>query len=167
LGASAADDAGALLSSPFEHDPNFIRPPTRFSDGSWPVFYSAIEPETAEKERAHWCRREIQPQPPERIHRFHYRQLRCRVRGKGFDVRPKINEWIFLAGEDSAYPDCRSLAQEAINAGGDMMLCPSARRPTGTTVPVFVVHVLSEPSLAGIVVIEINVSGEIRIARSH
>jgi hypothetical protein len=105
LGASAADDAGALLSSPFEHDPNFIRPPTRFSDGSWPVFYSAIEPETAEKERAHWCRR--------------------------------------------------------------MMLCPSARRPTGTTVPVFVVHVLSEPSLAGIVVIEINVSGEIRIARSH
>lgn len=160
--ASSADDVADLLTSPFAAD--YTPPPTRFTDGTWKVFYSAIEPETCEAERGYWCARELQPNP-RTPQRFHFREMRCRVTGPGFDVRPMQGEWPFLTGDDSTYPKCQELAQEARGAKADAMLCPSARRAGGSTVPVFVQIALSDAAIVGSVVIQVDVQGNTAVSR--
>src|SRR5262245_2775764 len=64
LGLQSAEDATTLLDTPFREDTTYKPLSTRFSDSSWRVFYSALEPETADAERAHWCRKEAQSTPP-------------------------------------------------------------------------------------------------------
>ena len=78
IGGDNSNDAVLMLNTPFEINPSYRPSPTRFSDGNWRVFYSALEVETAEKERGYWCSREIQSDPPAQRH-FHYRELRCRL----------------------------------------------------------------------------------------
>jgi hypothetical protein len=163
LGLQSAEDAASLLDTPFREDTAYRQPPTRFSDGSWRVFYSALEPETAERERAHWCRKEAQSRPPT-SRRFHYRELRCRLDGNGYDLRPKHADWPFLTG-DTTYPPCQALAREAKEAGATAILSPSARRSGGTTAPVFVRQILSAATILSLVVIEIEASGETRVIR--
>lgn len=159
---SSADDVAVLLTSPFDAD--YTPPPTRFTDGSWKVFYSAIEPETCEAERGYWCARELQSNPPT-SQRFYFRELRCRANGTGFDVRPMQEEWPFLTGDDSSYPKCQELAREARVAKADALLCPSARRAGGSTVPVFVQAALSGAVIVGSVVIQIDEQGNNIVSR--
>jgi hypothetical protein len=159
----SAEDATTLLETPFFEDPSYTPRPTRFSDSTWRVFYSALELETAEHERGHWCGKEAQPKPAT-LRRFHFRQLRCRVNGSGYDLRPKRMEWPFLTGDDT-YPPCQALAKEAKAAAASTMLCPSARHENGTTTPVFVREVLSEPAILGVTILELSPSGEIDIIR--
>jgi hypothetical protein len=163
LGFQSTEEAATLLDSPFREDTDYKPRPTRFSDGSWRVFYSALEPETAEAERAHWCRKEAQSIPP-RPHRFHYRELRCRLNGNGYDLRPRHGDWPFLTG-DNTYPPCQALGREAKEAGASAMLSPSARRTGGTTAPVFVRQILSTPTILGVVILQIEESGETRVIR--
>lgn len=61
LGGVGESEAVNMLDSPFAVNPvtPFKPDPTRYSDGSWRVFYSAIEPETAQEEKAYWCRRSL------------------------------------------------------------------------------------------------------------
>jgi hypothetical protein len=161
LEASTAEAAVTLLDAPFRSYTNYKPRPTRFSDGSWPVFYSALEPETAEAERGHWCRKEVQSTPPVSW-RFHYRRLQCRLNGSGYDVRPKSIDWPFLTG-DNTYLPCQALAKEVKGVGASAMLCPSARRETGTTLPIFVREMLSEAEVLGVVILQIEPSGEITV----
>ena len=42
-----------LLNDPFRPKPHLNQRPTRYSDGSWRVFYSALERETSEQEAGH------------------------------------------------------------------------------------------------------------------
>jgi hypothetical protein len=76
------------------------------------------------------------------------------------------NEWPFLTGDTSAYPQCQEIAQEARTAGGESMLCPSARRENGTTSPVFILEVLSDATLLGVVVIQIDENGTMSAIRN-
>ena len=162
--ANSADDVAILLASPFDTAGNYTPSPTRFSDGTWRVFYSAIEPETCAAEVSYWCSRNVQSAPPTQ-RRFYYRELRCQVTGNGFDVRPMHQEWPFLTGDNSAYPQCQELAREARNSGADAMLCPSARRPGGSTVPVFVQQVLSNAAILGQVIIQTDNQGNATVSR--
>ena len=164
LGATDTADALTLLDAPFRIDSRYRPHPTRFTDGTWRVFYSALEPETVENEVAHWCRKEFQSQPPA-LRRFHYKHLQCRLDGQAFDVRPRLKNWSFLTG-DNTYPECQALAAEAKSRGVDAILCPSARRPGGTTAPVFERRALSDPTIRDGIVLEIEASGEIRIVRA-
>jgi RES domain-containing protein len=165
LKADSDDDALVLLNSPFVQRPGYKPEPTRFSDGTWRVFYSALEANTCEAEVAYWCRKTVQSHPATQ-RRFYYRQLRCRLRGRGYDVRPKVDEWAFLTGDSSSYPDCHKLAQEARDVQADAMLCPSARQEGGSTSPVFERHVLSDESLHELVSILIEVDGSVRVDRA-
>jgi RES domain len=80
------------------------------------------------------------------------------------DLRPKHADWPFLTG-DTTYPPCQALAREAKEAGATAILSPSARRTGGTTSPVFVRQILSAATILGVVIIEIEASGETRIIR--
>jgi RES domain-containing protein len=163
LGTSGSTDAITLLETPFKAYSSYKPSPTRFTNGTWRVFYSALETETAEHERAHWCRKELRSQPPI-SRRFHYRHLQSRLSGQGFDVRPRHKDWPFLTDDDT-YPQCQALASEAKSREADALLCPSARRPGGTTAPVFERYALSNPTILGVVVLEIEASGGTQIVR--
>jgi hypothetical protein len=166
LGMSGADDAEFMLNAPFQDDPttSYKLRPTRFSDGTWKVFYSALETETAEAEMAYWCRRELQSEPPGLL-RLYYRELKCHLRGKGYDLRPMRPEWPFLTGEVENYSECQAVARKAKEAQADAMLCPSARLDSGTTSPVFVRPALSEAAILGLVIFEIDEAGAIKTSR--
>lgn len=88
---------------------------TRFSDGSFPVFYSSPEAWTAEAEV-----------------------------GSVKDLRPMQTEWQGLT-HDGDYLFCNRLGAEAKTAGLDGLLAPSARRAGGTNVPVFARRAISNP----------------------
>jgi RES domain len=164
LGGDNSNDAVLMLNTPFELNPSYRPNPTRFSDGTWRVFYSALEVDTAEQERGYWCVREIQSDPPAQRH-FHYRELRCRLQGEAFDVKAKLADWPFLVGDHSAYPECQSVARTAIEADADALIAPSARRDGGTTIPVFKRAGLSNPEILGAVVFQVQADGSFTTKR--
>jgi RES domain len=165
LKADSDDDASVLLNGPFAQKPGYALEATRFSNGTWRVFYSALEANTCEAEVAHWCRKTVQSIPATQ-RRFYYRELRCRLQGRGYDVRPQAGAWAFLTGDVSSYPDCQQLAQEAKDSQADAMLCPSARLDGGSTSPVFERPALSDESLHDLVSILVEADGSTRVDRA-
>jgi hypothetical protein len=75
-------------------------------------------------------------------------------------------EWPFLIGDTSTYPQCQELARDARTAGAEAMLCPSARRENGTTSPVFILEVLSDATILGVVVIQLDENGSMSAIRN-
>jgi hypothetical protein len=58
--------------------------------------------------------------------------------GKTIDLCPHVSTWPELVHPDeSAYPACQAIAQEAISVGADGLLTMSARRTGGRNLPVF------------------------------
>jgi RES domain len=164
IGGDNSNDAVLMLNTPFEQNPSYRPGPTRFSDGTWRVFYSALEVETAEAERGYWCLREIQSDPPAQRH-FHYRELRCRLQGEAFDVKAKLADWPFLIGDHPAYPQCQNVARAAVQENADALIAPSARKDGGTTIPVFKRAALSNPEILGAVVFQVRADGSFTIIR--
>jgi len=114
---------------------------TRFSDGSFPVFYSALEMETAEAETCHWFRKIVgKPNTPRT---GYYLCFRCDFDGLVKDLRSKHMEWVELTDED--YEFCNKLGAEAVQLDLDALLSPSARKADGTCVPVFTRTSISNP----------------------
>ena len=82
-----SSDAERLLDAPFAAKPLLTArriTATRFSDGTRRVFYSALEPETAESEVVHWYAAAALGHTG-RV--AYYNRLRCRFRGSAFDLR--------------------------------------------------------------------------------
>ena len=135
---------------------------TRFSDGSIRVFYSSLEPETAELEVMHWYA-DAAVGSSRRV--AYYNRLRCRFRGPAVDLRPGVSDWTFLTDDgDGAYARCQALAREGIERQIDGFLTPSARRADGTNVPVFRRQSLSEPEILDVVALSRHAStGEVMV----
>ena len=123
---------------------------TRFSDGSFPVFYSSLDSATTEAEVKHWAPTLLGgPGRP----RTEYRWLfRCTFDGSEKDLRPQIGTWPNLV-HDSDYTFCNRLGAEAVELGVDGLVTWSARRADGVNVPVFSRGSLSEPEGIRLVVV--------------
>lgn len=116
---------------------------TRFSDGSFSVFYSALEVETAEVETCHWFRKFVgNPKTPRT---GYYLCFSCDFDGLVKDLRSKYIEWVELTDED--YEFCNILGAEAVQLHLDALLSPSARSAGGTCVPVFTRTSISNPQV--------------------
>jgi hypothetical protein len=113
----------------------------RFGDGSYGVYYSAIEIATTIEEVAHHRKNEI----IELGHPRYFRTLRCSFSGSV----------LVLIGHETAYPDlisetedgyplCQSIAAEALAAAYDALRTPSARRQGGVCLPVFIESSLTD-----------------------
>ena len=136
---------------------------TRYSDGSWRVFYGALEQDTSEKEVCHRYVKAAIGDPSKRRTAF-YARFNCRFRGEAKDLRPKLDEWPLLV-HDSDYSFCQNLGREAVEMKIDGFFAPSARHAGGTTVPVFVRAALSDPEILGHAVFSIHPgTGEIKAA---
>ena len=107
---------------------------TRFSDGSFPVLYGAMEVQTAEAEVEHWFRKHVGA--PTRTRTASYVRFTYHFNGEAKDLRPKQAEWPGLT-DDQDYGFCNRLGAEAVSVGLDGLLTPSARNEGGTNVPTF------------------------------
>ena len=123
---------------------------TRFSDGSFPVFYSALDSATTEAEVKHWAPTFLGgPRQP----RTQYRWLfRCMFEGNEKDLRRQVETWPDLV-HDSDYTFCNQLGAEAVQLGLDGLVTWSVRRPQGVNVPVFSRCSLSAPETEVLVAI--------------
>ena len=126
-----------LLDAPFRPKRRLEKagfPVTRYSDGSFAVFYGALEVETALAEvRHHFTNRFAGKPDGERVAR--YQCFVCDFTGSVKDLRPKRNAWPDLT-HGSDYGLCNRLGAEAKQNQLQGLLAPSARCE-GTTHPVF------------------------------
>ena len=132
---------------------------TRFSNGSFRVFYSSLEPETAEAEARHSFRK-CAGKPTTSRTAF-YSRFSCRFDGSIKDLRPMRETWPDLT-HDSDYRFCNDLGTEAAASGLDGLLTPSARRANGTNLPVFRRRAVSNPVVQAVVAMTLDPSsGEV------
>jgi len=138
-----------ILDGPFSPKPLLHGKPhqTRFSDGSIRVYYSALDYQTAEAEMYYWTIKPLLEGTP-RAWTVLFQRAACRFTGLVKDLRPKAAEWSFLTADDG-YEVCNQVATEANSARLDGLLSQSARRPEGTTLPVFKRECLSDARLDG------------------
>lgn len=141
-------DAKQLLDDPFRQKQHWAPRPTRFSDGTWPVFYAALERETSEQEIGHHYVSAAMGDPS-RGRTVYYSVFHCQFSGEARDLRKKQEEWGGLVSPDTDNPFCQNLGREAVEAGIDGFLAPSARVAGGTTVPAFAPDCLSRPQIDG------------------
>ena len=124
-----------------------IRNRTRFSDGSFPVFYSSLEPSTAEAEVRHWFPQYSgRPQYPRT---GYFQRFSCTFDGVEKDLRAKIDEWPDLI-HTSDYTFCNQLGAEAKSLQIDGLATWSARHE-GTNVPIFERRAIGNPNLEGVI----------------
>ena len=150
-----SDKPEDLCDGPFRPKPRLqkVGHRTRFSDGTFPVFYSALEPETADAEVRHWFRNIAGK--PTKPRTAYYSRFSCDFEGSIKDLRPMHAEWPNLT-HDSDYRFCNSLGSEAVASRLDGLLTPSARNPNGTNVPVFQRRAVSNPLVHALVAVTLD-----------
>ena len=136
---------------------------TRYSDGSYPVFYSSLDPKTAEAEVAHWFRKGFGGSPQGQRSAY-YQRFTCLFQGEEKDLRDKQSEWPELV-HDSDYTFCNRIGTKAVRLKLDGLVVPSARRENGSNLPVFKRPAISDPKSQDLVKITLNPrTGEVTTA---
>jgi RES domain len=146
IGFLRDDVTKELMEGPFQRKPFFgnkFGPPSRFSNGEWPVFYAAIGSATAKEEsKYHYARKAAGDEAARRGVR--YSIIRCKFSGEIVDLLPKLDDWQDLISDDN-YTFCNDLGKEAHDVGVGGFFAPSARNRGGTTVPAFIQGIISDP----------------------
>ena len=151
-----------LCDEPFRPRCHLVRA-TRYSNGSYPVFYSSLDPETAKAEVSHWFRK-VFGGSPQGQRSAYYQRFTCLFEGEEKDLRDKQSEWPDLV-HDSDYTFCNRIGAEAVWLELDGLVVPSARRESGSNLPVFKRPAISDPKSQGLVKITLNPrTGEVATA---
>ena len=161
---NVSDKPEDLCEEPFRSKPQLQKAEhhSRFSDGSFSVFYSSLEPETAEAEKKFFFLQNVSK--PNKFRTAYYSRFSCRFDGTVKDLRPMHADWPDLT-HDSDYSFCNSLGTEAVAAGLDGLLTPSTRRPNGTNLPVFRRRAVSNPVVHAFVAMTLDPSsGEVTVS---
>ena len=156
LSRNISDNPEDLFDDVFNPKPQLLKvEPTRFSDGTYSVFYSSLESETAKAEVRHsFPKYAGNPTAPRTAY---YSRLSCRFDGSVKDLRPMRAAWSGLT-HDSDYSFCNGLGTESVASDLDGLLVPSARRPDGTNLPVFNRRAISNPVVHGQVAMTLDPS---------
>ena len=126
-----------------------LRRRTRYSDGSFPVFYSSLNVETAEAEVKHWL--PVVMGRPTTVRTAYYRRLECTLSGREKDLRGLVSEWPDLVHQTD-YTFCNGLGAEARELGLDGLVVPSARH-AGANLPIFRRAAIAEADLGDAVAV--------------
>ena len=141
VAGSHTDSLEELLDGPFRQKRRFKRQ-TRFSDGSFPVFYSSFDAPTVEAEVKHWLPSYIgQPRNPRTVY---YQRFSCTFDGVEKDLRSIIKDWPQLM-EGSDYTFCNRLGAEARTLKVDALVTLSVRHKAGVNLPVFSRETIGKP----------------------
>jgi len=118
--------------------------PTRFSDGSFPVFYSSLDADTAHAEVKYWLTKSIgQARETRKVYLW---QFSCTFRGQEKDIRPKAKDWPGLTS-DNDYTFCNQIGAEAKKLELDGIVTVSVRRRCGDNLPIFSRNAIRNPEL--------------------
>ena len=142
----ARDTLSEVCDAPFGPTLKPRRTPreSRFSNGSFPVFYSSLESRTTDAEVKYRIPSFVgNPACPRTMY---YRRIRCKFDGRVKDLRDKQRDWPELTHK-SDYRFCNKLGAEAIKFRINAFLTPSARRKNGTNAPIFTRESISDPQL--------------------
>ena len=151
--------ADELCDAPFRPKRK-LRRRTRYSDGTFPVFYSSLAPETAEAEVGYWL--PVVMGRPKTARTIYYLRLECTFSGREKDLRAKVSAWPNLVHE-ADYTFCNQLGAEARKLGLDALVVPSARH-VGANLPVFGRHAIREAELGDAVALAYDpVSGDVTV----
>lgn len=109
---------------------------SRFSDGSFGIYYTALEVETAEAEIRYYCLKKARECfVPGKPANMHYCLVSCHFAGDTKDLRPHSSRFPNLTADD--HSECNRIGREAHDSGLAGVLTPSARHATGTCLPTF------------------------------
>ncbi len=151
--------ADELCDAPFRPKRK-LRRRTRYSDGTFPVFYSSLAPETAEAEVGHWL--PVVMGRPKTARTMYYLRLECTFSGREKDLRAKVSEWPGLVHETD-YTFCNRLGAEVRRLDLDGLVVPSARH-SGANLPVFRRAAIVEAELGDAVSVTYDpVSGDLTV----
>lgn len=129
------EEAGGLVDDPDSADKPFKSPqgvPSRFSDGSYGVFYAGLDLDTCVAEVSHHQARHFRESsaPPMFVH---FRPLRAKVSGSFVDVRRKHPELHDL----SSYANSSAFGAKVLKAGAPGIAYRSVRHTGGECLAVF------------------------------
>ena len=115
-------------------------PNGRFGDGTYPVFYSALEEETCIEEVRHHRRSVIAAlQSGQMPFARYFTLIKVDFVGLTLLLRGSERTYPDLTSQTAdGYPFCRAVARWAQGAGAQALHTTSARRLAGTCVPIFV-----------------------------
>ncbi len=153
------DSMDQFLDGPFQLRRQFGREKplaTRFSDGSFRVFYSSLEIETAEAELRRWVKNHMGQ--PKTARRAYYTCFSCEFDGSAKDLCTMHQDWPDLTADD--YQFCNRLGKEALKDDLDAFLTPSARYAGGTNVPVFKRSAIHSPKVVLPVIVTYDPSSQ-------
>ena len=159
-----SDKLEDLCDGPFRLKPQLQKAQlrSRFSDGSFPVFYSSLESETAKVEMQYRFLKDVSK--PTKPRTAYYFRFSCDFDGSIKDLRPRLADWPDLI-HDSDYGFCNSLGAEAVATDLDGLLTPSVRKPKGTNLPVFRRGAVSNPVVHALVGMTLDPSsGEVTVS---
>lgn len=138
-----------LIDGPFEYKTQLNTShlsTTRYSDGTWRVFYAALSEKTAQAECLyHFAKVLLGDGVHSRT--AYYQLFSCKYDGGTKDLRPKLSDWPELISDD--YTFCNGLGNEAKTIALSAFFAPSARMPEGTSTPTFLRAALSNPRIIG------------------
>lgn len=143
----AGHSLNELCDAQFKPRPRLYKhghPKSRFSNGSFPVFYTSLESQTADAEIKHWVPIILGKTKNPRT--IFYRRIRCKFNGLVKDLRSKQGDWPNLT-HDSSYCFCNRLGTEARESNIDAFLTPSVRKRNGTNLPIFKRDAINDPEL--------------------
>lgn len=131
------------------HDGVTPFPVTRFSDGTFGVYYSAIEELTCKREVEFHLNNQISENRSRRfIGKRYYYLIKCKFLGTAANLLGQERNFQALVSlSDSGYAFCQKLGLEAKKKNIDGFLTRSARNIPGTCVPVFARDALSESNV--------------------
>lgn len=128
--------------------------PSRFSDSSFPVLYTAEQGETAYAEKEYHVQRWAERNGYTPVTEY-YSEYSVQFEGRAKDLTSL--DWPELTADD--YTVCQRLGSEATAENLSGLRTPSARRRGGVCVPVFSAAALSEPEEIREVSISVGSSG--------
>lgn len=111
----------------------------RFSDGAFPVFYSAVEFDTATAEA---IENQIRYAVSNSSRLANFVLISCAFSGQTKDLRPLLPDMPFLVADD--HSECQRIGTEAHLDGLASLLTPSAQQENGTCLPVLLRAALSD-----------------------
>ncbi len=153
--------AETYLDDPFKAKPNLKSEQTRFSDGTIRVFYSAIESATVQEEVRYWYAKPLLSGHSPRV--VFYQLLTCQFDGRVTDLRPHLGSMPYLTADDG-YEECNKIGREVVSIKLAGLLTPSARKTTGTCLPVFRRESLSSANLGHWLIFRYDpTSGEVSV----
>lgn len=113
---------------------------TRYSDGSWPVLYTAESEETALQEVLYHLKKFYQEELKSKEVSLDRRVMLLKIKSqKSVNLinKPKLKRKQLISYDESGYPYCQQLAKKYLEEGAELMIAPSARHAEGICVPIF------------------------------